>query len=57
MTTAWLIFVVAPGLLRDHDELWAVGEAIMDKLERGFAVTAMTGFIVLVACLVWIAVI
>ena len=32
------------------------GEAFMDRFELGFAVTAMTGFVVLIAASVWLMV-
>jgi hypothetical protein len=34
-----------------------VGEVIMDRVERSFAVTAITGFIVLIAAVTWLGLI
>jgi hypothetical protein len=34
-----------------------LGRHIMDRVEQGFAVAAMTGFMVLTASLIWISVI
>jgi len=61
MALAWRIslcstFVMSRRIFPYHNgsSSW---EAIMDRVERSFAVTAITGFIVLIAAVTWLGLI